>query len=162
MITVQDAAGRSWSITVDVNALKRVMRANLEYMGEPLTKVNLLSLVEPDSDLLKKVVEYPPLVCDIAYVVCQPQCAEKNVSDEDFGRAMSGECLEKMLDGILEETVGFFPPARCAVLKRVLDKSRAFSQKAETLTKARLDEGMVDQAIDAILGPCSRTSKRAG
>lgn len=148
----RDTAGREWAITIDVNAIKRVMKAPIEHLGEPL-KVNLLALVEPDSDLLKKVVEYPPLVCDIAYAICKPQCDEKNVSDEEFGRAMGGDVLEKVLDCILEETVDFFPQGRRTVLQKVLGKSQTFAAKAKTLMAARLESGELDAAIDALLEP---------
>lgn len=159
MKTFRDTAGREWAITIDVNAIKRVMKSSFDYLGEPL-KVNLLALVEPDSDLLKKVVEYPPLVCDIAYALCKPQCDEKNISDEDFGRAMGGDVLEKVLDCILEETVDFFPLGRRAVLKKVLEKSQTFAEKAKTLMAARLAAGELDAAIDAILEPELERMKR--
>jgi hypothetical protein len=152
MKTFRDTTGREWAITIDVNAVKRVMKASFDYMGEPL-KVNVLSLVEPDSDLLKRAVEYPPLVCDIAYAICKPQCDEKNVSDEDFGRAMGGDVLEKVLDCILEETIDFFPLARRTMLRKVLEKSQTFAEKAKALIAARLASGDLDIAIDAILEP---------
>jgi hypothetical protein len=154
MKTFRDTVGREWAITVDVNAVKRVMRATFDFCGEPL-KVNLLSIVDPEDTigLLKKLIEYPPLVCDIAYAICKPQCDEKNVSDEDFGRALGGDVLEKALECIIEETVDFFPQARRAVLRRVLEKSQTFVQKAKTLMDARMAAGELDAAIDAILEP---------
>jgi hypothetical protein len=152
MKTFRDTAGREWAITVDVNAIKRVLKAPIEHLGEPV-KVNLLELVDPDGDLLKKVVAYPPLVCDIAYALCKPQCDEKNVGDEEFGRAMGGDVLERVLDLLIEETVDFFPQGRRAVLKKVLSKSQAFAEKARTLIETRLAAGELDAAIDAILEP---------
>ena len=152
MKTFRDTAGREWAITVDVGAIKRVMKAPIEYFGEPL-KVNLLALVEPDSALLKRVVEFPPLVADIAYALLKPQCDEKQVSDEDFGKSLGGDVLEKVLDLILEETVDFFPEHRRAILRRVLDKSRTFAEKAKALTSARLEAGELEAAMDAVLAP---------
>jgi hypothetical protein len=96
---------------------------------------------------------YPPLVCDIAYALCKPQCDEKNVSDEEFGRAMGGDVLEKVLDLILEETVDFFPQGRRAILRKVLEKSQTFAEKAKALTAARLATGELDAAIDILLEP---------
>ena len=153
MKTFRDTAQREWAIQVDVAAIKRVMKTQFDYLGEPLTKINLLDLVDPESDLLKKVVEYPPLVCDLAYALCKPQCDEKNVSDEDFGRAMGGDVLETVLDAILEETVDFFPQGRKAVLRKVLDKSRTFAEKAKALTAARLATGELEAALDALMDP---------
>ncbi len=130
MKTFRDTAGREWAITVDVNAIKRVLKAPIEHLGEPV-KVNLLELVDPDGDLLKKVVAYPPLVCDIAYALCKPQCDEKNVSDEEFGRAMGGDVLERVLDLLIEETVDFFPQGRRAVLKKVLSEEPGVRREGE-------------------------------
>jgi hypothetical protein len=152
MKTFRDTTGREWAITIDVNAIKRVMKSAFDYLGEPL-KVNLLALVEPDSDLLKKIIGYPPLVCDIAYALCKPQCDEKGISDEEFGRSMGGDVLERVLDLILEETVDFFPQNRRAVLRKVLSKSRTFAEKAKALMAARLEAGELDAAIDAVLEP---------
>jgi hypothetical protein len=140
MKTFRDTAGREWAIAVDVNAIKRVQKTPIEFLDEPL-KVNLLAIVEPDSDLLKKLAEYPPLVCDIAYALCKPQCDAKDVSDEEFGRAMGGDVLEKVLEAIIEETIDFFPQARRTVLRRVLEKSQVFAEKVKTLTAARLAAG---------------------
>jgi hypothetical protein len=150
MKTFHDTAGREWAIAIDVNAIKRVLKAPIDYLGEPI-KVNLLALVEPDSDLLKKIVAYPPLVCDIAYALCKPQCDEKNISDEDFGRAMGGDVLEKVLDCLIEETIDFFPESRRAILRKVLEKGRAFDQKVKSLRATRLATGEVDAMIDQLL-----------
>jgi len=150
MKTFRDTQGREWAISVDVNAIKRVMQSAFDYQGESI-KVNLLALVDSDSRLLPNLVEYPPLVCDIAYAICKPQCDEKAVSDEDFGRAMGGDVLENVLDCLLQEIVDFFPSGRRQVFRKVLDKANTFSEKVKALTAARLLTGELDTAIDAIL-----------
>ena len=61
--------------------------------------------------------------------------------------------LEKVLDCILEETIDFFPQSRRTVLRKVLDKSQTFAEKAKALMAARLAAGELDAAIDAILDP---------
>ena len=152
MKTFRDTAGREWAIVIDLPAISRVMKAGIEYLGEPI-KVNLLALLEPDSDLLKKALNYPPIVGGIVYALCQPQCVEKDIGDEDFARALDGDVLGKALDCILEETIGFFPQDRRTVLGKVLEKSRTFAAKAKTLTEARLQSGELDRAIDALLNP---------
>jgi hypothetical protein len=150
MKTFHDTAGREWAITIDVNAIKRVLKAPIEYLGEPI-KVNILELVEPDSPLLKKIADYPPLVCDVVYALCKPQCDEKQISDEDFGRAMGGDVLEKVLDCLIEETIDFFPDSRRAILRKVLEKGRAFDQKVKSLRATRLATGELDAMIDQLL-----------
>ena len=163
MKTFRDTAGREWAITVDVNAIKRVMKAPIEHMGEPL-KVNLLALVEPDSDLLKKVVEYPPLVCDIAYALCKPQCDEKNVTDEDFGRAMAGDAIDLAATALLEELVSFFPKGRRELLAKALGKlkqleSIALAAAAEKLDGPELENRLRELMSGALSGNSPASSE---
>ena len=150
MKTFRDTAGREWCITVDVNAVKRVMKAPIEFFGEPL-RVNLLSLVEPNCDLLKKMADYPPLICDVVYALCKPQCNEKNVTDEEFGRAMGGDVLQNVLECLIEETIDFFPEYRRKFLRKVLEKGRAFDLRVKEMRTTRLNSGELDAAIDQIL-----------
>ena len=138
MKTFRDTAGREWAITVDVNAIKRVMKAPIEYLGEPL-KVNLLELVDPDGELLKKVVAYPPLVCDIAYALCKPQADAQKVSDEDFGRAMAGDAIDAAATAFLEELACFFPKGRRDLLRKALAKLRTLETIALSAANTRLD-----------------------
>jgi hypothetical protein len=151
MKTFRDTVGREWAVSVDLPAISRVMRAGLEYLGEPV-KVNLLALLEADSDLLKKAIEYPPLVGGILYALCEPQCVERGVGAEEFAKAISSrEVLDAGLNGVLSETVGFFPQAQRTALTKLLEKSEAFAQKARSLTEARLASGELDAAIDRLL-----------
>lgn len=152
MKTFRDTTGREWAIAVDLPAISRVMKAGIEYMGEPI-KVNLLALLEPDSDLLKKALHYPPMVGGIVYALCQPQCVEKSIGDEDFARGLDGDVLGKALDCILEETIGFFPQDRRTVLGKVFEKSRLFAAKAQKLAKAKVESGELERTIDALLEP---------
>jgi hypothetical protein len=59
--------------------------------------------------------------------------------------------LERALDLILEETVDFFPESRRAILRKVLEKGRAFDQKVKSLWATRLAMGELDQIIDQVL-----------
>ena len=150
MKTFRDKEGREWAITVDVNAIKRVMRAQFDCGGEPI-KVNLLSIVDDSRELLKQLLDYPPLIADIAYVLCQPQCEEKKISDIDFGRAIDGGILEKALDCIIAETVDFFQEGRRDVLRVVLKSANKFAGQVQEIIAARLESGELEKALNATL-----------
>lgn len=151
MKTFRDAEGREWFISISTDAIKRVIKSPIEYLGEPI-KVNILALVDPeDMDLLQKAAAYPPLVADIAYALCKPQCDEKNVTDVDFGKAMRGDVLDNVLELIISETIDFFPPSRRQILRKVMDASQLFATRAKTLTAKILESGELDQEINAIL-----------
>jgi hypothetical protein len=111
MKTFTDNAGRTWTIAINVDAIKRV---------KGLLDVNLLEIVE--GTLIEKLIRDPVLLCDVIYVVCKPQADEQNISDEDFGRAMAGDAIEHATRALLEELVGFSPsPRDRANLQRILE-----------------------------------------
>ena len=86
-----DNAGRSWSLAVNVDAIKRV---------KSLLGVNLMDAVE--GTLLEKLVSDPVLLCDVIYAVCKPQADAQGVRDEDFGRAMAGDAIDLATTAMLE------------------------------------------------------------
>ncbi len=98
MKTFTDNAGRTWTIAINVEAIKRV---------RGLLNVDLLEIV--DGKLIERLIRDPVLLCDIVYAVCKPEADAKNVSDENFGRAMAGDAIEHATKALLEELVGFSP-----------------------------------------------------
>ena len=119
MRTFVDNAGRTWTVAVNVDAIKRV---------RTLCNVNLLEIVE--GDLLGRLANDPILLCDVLYAVCKPELDAKGVSDEDFGRAMGGDVIEAATAAFLEEMVGFFPRPKRAVLAKALGKLRVLEERA--------------------------------
>lgn len=155
MKTFRDNAGREWAITVDLPTASRVMKSKIEFEGEPV-KVNLLALIDPKSGLTEKMVHDPTMIANIAYAMIQPQAVEKNVSDEDFGRALDVEVIERIYDCIMEEAIDFFckgpkQASKKKALQKMLEKSRAFAEKARTLAEGRIETGELDRAIDEVL-----------
>ncbi|MCK6458119.1 MAG: hypothetical protein L6Q92_16515 [Phycisphaerae bacterium] len=148
MKTFTDNAGRTWTISVSVDAIKRV---------RGLLDVDLLEIVE--GKLIEKLIRDPVLLCDIVYAVCKPEADAKGVSDEDFGRAMAGDAIEHATKALLEELVGFSPsPRDRANLGRVLQTTWRVMDRARDLIEARIEsvdiEKVVEQAL-ANAGPSS-------
>lgn len=129
MKTFVDNAGRTWTVAVNVDAIKRV---------RTLCQVNLLEIVE--GDLLGRLANDPILLCDVLYAVCKPELDAKAVSDEDFGRAMGGDVIEAATAAFLEEMVGFFPSPKRAVLAKALGKLRVLEERALRAVETRLDD----------------------
>ena len=138
MKTFTDNAGRTWTIAINVDAIKRV---------KGLLDVNLLEVVE--GTLIERLIRDPILLCDVVYVVCKPEADEKRVSDEDFGRAMAGDAIEHATKALLEELVGFSPsPRDRANLQRVLETTWRVMDKASRRGGKR---GAADESADARL-----------
>jgi hypothetical protein len=151
MKTFTDNAGRTWTIAINVDAIKRV---------KGLLDVNLLEVVE--GTLIERLIRDPVLLCDVVYVVCKPEADEKHVSDEDFGRAMAGDAIEHATRALLEELVLFSPsPRDRANLTRVLETTWRVMDKARDLIEAKLTSNELEQSIEQALRNASDSSGNA-
>ena len=147
MKTFTDTAGRTWTVCVTVDAIKRV-RALLD--------VNLLAILDEGCQLLAQLHDDPVLLVDVLYAVCQPQAEAQQVTDVQFGQAMSGDALLHANRALLEGLSDFFPSARQrAALKNLLQKTERVVDRlldhAET-TIEQLDPDSVAQSAIASFG----------
>lgn len=140
MKTFNDNAGRTWTVSINVDAIKRV---------RSLLQINLLEAVE--GKLIERLATDPVMLCDVLYVLCKPEADAKSVSDEDFGRAMAGDAIEAGTTALLEELVDFFPPAKRRVLAKALAKLKTLEAKAVQLADQRLDDPKLDRQLEQIL-----------
>ena len=132
MKSFTDNLGRTWTLVVNVAAIKRV---------RALCGVDLNAIVEvdknntPTAELLERLSTDPVLLVDVLYAVCKPECDRKNISDEDFGAAMAGDAIEQATSALLDEVVDFFPTAKRAALQKIL----AATRRIEALAKKKLE-----------------------
>lgn len=151
MKTFNDNAGRTWTIAVNVDAIKRV---------RSLLEVDLLEIVE--GKLIEKLIRDPVLLCDVVYAVCKPEADAKGVSDEDFGRSMAGDAIEHATKALLEDLVGFSPsPRDRANLKRVLDTTWDVMERARDLVEQRLASGELEKVVERALRTAGSSSGAA-
>ena len=123
-----DNAGRTWGITINVDAIRRVR----DVLG-----LDLLSAVE--GKLIERLAGDPILLCDVLYVLCKPEAEQREVTDTDFGRAMAGDAIEAATTSLLEELVSFFPSSRRQLLSKALAKYRDLEAKAIELVDRQLE-----------------------
>lgn len=145
MKTFNDNAGRSWTVQVNVDAIKRV---------RDLAQVNLLEVIE--GKLLEKLIGDPVLLCDVIYCLCKPEADGKGISDVDFGRAMGGDAIDGAMTALLEELVDFFPQARRKVLAKALAKLRKLEMAALAAVETRLDSPELEREMTEKLQQLSR------
>lgn len=140
MKTFTDNTGRTWSIAINVGAVKRV-RSGLD--------VNLLDAVE--GKLIERLVSDPVLLCDVIFVLCQQEAEARGITDEQFGQAMAGDAIDSATSALLEELVDFFPSGKRQVLTKALAKLKAFEAKAIELASKRLDDPALEQQLNQAL-----------
>jgi hypothetical protein len=145
MKTFQDNAGRTWSLAINVAAVKRV---------KDLLGVDLLTVL--DGKLLEELAGDPVKLCDVVYVLCKPEADAKGISDEQFGQAMAGDALEHATTAFLEELVGFFPQGRRTVLSRTLAKLKQLETRVLNHVTTTLEGDRIDRAMEAELARVDR------
>jgi len=151
MKTFNDNAGRTWTIAINVDAIKRV---------RSLLDVDLLEIVE--GKLIEKLIRDPVLLCDVVYAVCKPEADAKSVSDEEFGRAMAGDAIEHATKALLEDLVGFSPsPRDRANLQRVLATTWNVMDRARDLVEKRLESGELETVVERALASAGSSSGAA-
>jgi hypothetical protein len=136
MKTFSDNAGRTWTLAINVDAVRRV---------RSIVNVDLLEAVE--GKLIEKLVGDPILLCDVIYVICKPEADQRSVSDEDFGRSMAGDAIDHATTSLLEELVDFFPKSRRALLTKALGKFRQLETKAIQLVDKQLDDPNLEEKV---------------
>ena len=150
MKTFNDNAARSWTVQVNVDAIKRV---------RDLAQVNLLEVVE--GKLLERLISDPILLCDVIYCLCKPEADTKGVTDVDFGRAMAGDAIDGATTALLEELVDFFPQGKRRVLSKALAKLRKLETQVMAAVETRLDSPELDRQMALRLAQLENSSGSA-
>jgi len=139
MKTFKDNAGRTWTITVNVDAIKRVR----DLLDEDLLDVK---------QVLQRLMIDPILLCDVIYCVCKPQADVEKISDVDFAQAMGGDAIAQAKTALVEELVNFSPDPRDREnLGIAIGKFNAMTDRAREMIKTRLDSPRLSEEIEAAL-----------
>lgn len=105
-----DTAGREWAVEINVSAVKRVRK---------LLDVDLIKVLDKEPDggtLLGRLGSDLALLVDVLFALLKPDADERNVGDEDFGRAFSGDVIMKAREAFLGALTDFFPDPRARTL----------------------------------------------
>lgn len=144
MKTFQDNAGRQWTVTINVDAVRRV---------RSLIGVNLPDVLDDGCKLLAQLHDDPVLLVDVLYCVCKPEADANEITDEDFGRAMAGDAIGHATAAVLAELSDFFPNARQrAAMQELIRKTNTVAdgllEKAESAIR-QLDPASVVETLTA-------------
>jgi hypothetical protein len=139
MKTFQDTAGRTWTIAVNIDAVKRV---------RDLLNIHLNRIGESNFKPLDDILSDPVTLVDVVFVLCKPEADAKGVSDSDFGKAMSGDAIFAAAEAFVEELADFFPSARARrALKALIAKGRDIRDRM--LDQAEAQIARIDPVAEA-------------
>jgi len=146
MRTFTDAAGRTWTVAVTVDAIKRVR----DLLGEDLLDVERV---------FPRLMADPILLCDVVYCVCKPQADAEKISDVDFARAMAGQTIAQAKQALVEELIDFFPdPDQQEMLRLALSKQDELAKRVKEAIKTRLMNPKLPREIEAALSNVGNSS----
>ncbi len=122
-----DSQGRTWSVVINVGAIKRV---------RDLLGVDLLDVA--NGELLSRLADDACLLVDVIFGLCQPEAVAKGVTDEDFGRGMVGGALDEAASALMKELLVFFPNAQRVralgkVAVKIAEQEKAVAEAAEAM-----------------------------
>lgn len=143
MKSFTDTAGRAWTIVINVAAVKRV---------RALLGINLYALVDDRFAGLSRLLGDPVDLVDVLYVLCKDEATALGVSDEDFGRAMAGDAIERAADAFLAELTDFFPTPRVRqALGRLIEAGGTMRDRLLDRAMAELEAIDLDAELDRLI-----------
>lgn len=144
-----DNAGRTWIVSINVTAIKRV---------RGLVGIDLYKLIDDGFQPLGTLVADPVRLADVLYCLCQDEADAKSISDEDFGRALAGDAITLAADAFVEELIDFFPDARTrASLTKVLAAGRKVRDRLLDHAERVIASLDVDKAASRLIASCGNS-----
>jgi len=142
----KDVKGESWEIIINVAAIKKV---------RDLLNADLLDV----QTTLPRLLADPIFLVDVLYCLCKPQADAKNISDEQFGEGMAGDCLGSAKNTLVEELKSFFPtPEERQAVDRLIKKGNEMIGLLREKSLLKLELTDMDAKADEILKLFGETS----
>ena len=138
-----DSENREWTLYLDIN-LARTIRNRLD-----------VDVLDPQGGL-SKLASDPILLVDTLYLICEEQCIQRKVSDEEFGRSLRGQSIEDATDALVEALTDFIPPRRRELLQSMTTAGEELQTMLTGLATERIPQAI--RNLQSILGTSSPDS----
>lgn len=135
----KDCAGRDWTLDVNCASLKRVRK---------MLDVDLTQLDQGNPPLCLQLERDPVLVCDVLYVLLEPDVKAANLTDEDFGKGLGKEGLKEGRKALAEELTDFFQQLGLKEQVTLLQTQSTFMDKVRSRSVSRLEKLDLDALIN--------------
>jgi hypothetical protein len=136
---IRDKEGRFWDIKIDLWNLRRVRQA---------LDINLLEILEKESSLGHELDD-PVRSVELIWCLCQPQAAEREISEQSFWEALDQDMLDAAGLAILEGLANFSRAAVRPAMAKVAEKTRKLQETLSARVVAVLASGELDRMLDA-------------
>src|SRR5690554_1640361 len=142
MKTFTDAAGRTWTITLNLGTAMKV-KAKLD--------IDLLQPEAGEPPLLTRLGTDEMLLGEVLCAMLEGQFETHKVSEEDVRAAFDGQTLLAAQKAFYEELIGFFRSRGRNDRAKAVAKQMAMIEAAVTAVETRIDALDIDQAIQSAM-----------
>ena len=141
-----DNAGKTWSVCMTIDSVKRV---------RDLLGVNLVEPEAGEPPLLTRLGTDEILLCDVVFCLIKPQADTLGVTDEDFGRALGGDAILAAQTALYEELIDFFLKRGRPDRANAVAAQKKMIEMAIERVKIKLEAMNPEAELDKILGNSS-------
>lgn len=142
MATFTDTLDRNWEIRLDAPSILKI-RGDCDpaFMLGDSSEDNTATRLQED----------PVLLCRVIYLLCQKQCVQRQVSEEDFYLGVIGEAIDAATDALIGAMRDFSPRWKRELLAAATERQTTIRQKAVERALAKLnDPDLENQILDQL------------
>ena len=154
-----DALERRWTFEIETETIKR-LRSSID--------VDLLSIFEAESTLLKRLATDQILLVDTISLILSAEIERRKLSARDFAKGLVGDAIDRATDALIE-AIGFFSPRHQREIlnslwrqqkganQQIADKIQAASPKMATVINQKIDQAIAT-VLDDLSAQAPKTS----
>lgn len=132
----EDRNGRTWEVSINALAMKRLKAAEVDLVDKPVMEE------------IARIASNPILLCDVLFIVSKPMDGGDAPSEEGFAESMSGESLEAATEALIQEIIDFFPRQKPA-LSKAYERARQADEKIARVNMETVDSQEFDEMIES-------------
>jgi len=135
--TFKDTAGRTWSLSLTIGSAKKI---------RDLLEIDLFG--DDISTIVTDLASDPVRLAGVLWVLVSDEAAAKDINEDDFFGAFSGDVIEAATDLFLEELVQLYPEKKRVILHKILEKIRSAELRILEQAQAMVESDRLDKFIE--------------
>lgn len=148
MTSFRDAAGREWSVAINVGSVRRVREA---------MDFDIQALADDHCQALGALLADPVKMAAVLWHLCKEQAASFGVSEDDFYAAMFGETLDAAGEAFADAFFAFGRKPMRVLGKKVFRKAQEVEAASMEMNAKLLDQieaaSLAERSTDSSGGP---------
>lgn len=132
-----DNKDREWELLVNVPTIRDVRKT---------CKVNL---GDPTGRAIDAIAKDPELLVDVLFVLCESQAKERDVSADDFGRALFGDEIDAATEALIEAHVNFSRGRTRLLLRKTMEKTKEARTLGMDVAIKKLEDPALMERVQA-------------